>query len=97
MSSAFELKVLDLDLRRGTGPLVCEGDGATASVIDIISKILANEPRALVILDELTRLVLSSSISLGSLGLEVLPNVSSESCVTLLRLFRPGSRVRHRQ
>lgn len=84
-------------LRRGTGPLVCEGDGATASVIDIMSNILANEPLALVILDELTRLVLSSSISLGSLGLDVLSNVSSESCVTLPRLFLPGSRIRHRQ
>ena len=86
-----------MHLPKGTGPLVCEGVGVTASVIDIISKMLANEPLILVILDELTRLVLSSSISLGSVGLAVRPNVSSDSCVTLLRDRLPGSRVRHRQ
>lgn len=70
----------------GTGPLVCDGEGMTAKVTDIISNTLAMEPLVLVTLPppngpELAKLLDSPCpIFLSFLvGLAVLLNVSSES------------------
>ena len=79
--------------RSGTGPLIWEGDGITANVIDIISKTLAIEPRGRGFLSELTRLTLSSSTFRRLTGLAAALNVSSEFRVTGLRDFTPGSRI----
>jgi hypothetical protein len=85
------------NLPSGTGPLVWEEEGMTASVRDIISRIDAKDPRIRVFRPELTRLVLSSSTSRGAVGRAAFANVSNESCVTTLRERLPGSRVRHEQ
>ena len=79
--------------RNGTGPLVWEGEGITANVIDIISKTLAIEPRERLFLSELTRLTLSSSTFLRLAGLAAASNASNEFRVTGLRDRSPGSRV----
>lgn len=85
-------------LPSGTGPLISDGDGVTASVRDIISKTDANEPRARVILAVLTRLVFSSSATSRCLiGWALCSNVLSESCVIGDRDERPGSLVRQLQ
>lgn len=85
------------DSPSGTGPRNCDGEGMTARVSDIISRMLANEPRMRVLRAELTRLVLSSSTSRGVFGRAAFANVCSESCVTALRERLPGNRVRHAQ
>ena len=69
----------------------------TASVRDIISRTDAKEPRARVILEELTRLVLSSSTSRRLPGLALCSNVASEFAVMGDREARPGGRVRQLQ
>lgn len=69
----------------------------TARVRDIISNILANDPLALVVLFELTRLVLSSSLSGHAVGRAVFVKVSSESLVIGLSERRPAKRVLHVQ
>jgi hypothetical protein len=80
--------------RSGTGPLIWEGEGITANVIDIISKTLAIEPRERVLfLSELTRLMLSSSTFLRLAGLAAALNASNEFRVIGFRDRSPGRRV----
>lgn len=77
----------------GTGPLVSDGVGVTASR-DIISNTDANEPRTrAVFLAELTRLVVSSSNSRVMPGLAFCSNVRNESWVIEVSEARVGRRV----
>ena len=81
----------------GTGPRAWEGEGITASVSDIISRIDANDPRG-GLRAELTRLVLSSSItSRGTPGFDARANVASDSRATGPSDRVPGRRARHVQ
>ena len=69
----------------------------TASVRDIISSTEAKEPRARVILEELTRLVVSSSTLRCLPGWAPCSNVVSELTVIGDNDERPGRRVRQLQ